>query len=88
MSSVGIKALKASLSRIVSRAADGETIVVTEHGRPVVLITPLPPGVRVLDALRSAGRVRWAGGKPAVAPLRVRHRHADLAAAIVEERGP
>jgi prevent-host-death family protein len=86
MSSVGIRDLKASLSRIVSRAASGETIVVTEHGHPVALLTPLPPGVRVLDRLRSAGRVRWAGGKPVVAPLRVRHPRPDLAAAIVEER--
>ena len=39
---VGIRELKAHLSDYVSRAANGETVVVTERGKPVALLTPLP----------------------------------------------
>ena len=37
---VGIRDLKAKLSEHVQRAADGETIVVTDRGRPVARLVP------------------------------------------------
>ena len=37
---VGIRELKARLSEYVKRAAGGEDIVVTDHGRPVVRLVP------------------------------------------------
>ena len=39
--SVGIRELKAKLSEYVSRAADGEQIVVTDRGRPVARLVGL-----------------------------------------------
>ena len=39
---VGIRDLKAHLSEFVGRAASGENIVVTDRGRPVAQLTPIP----------------------------------------------
>lgn len=42
MSEVGIRALKQNASAVVAQAAGGETVVITEHGRPVAQLTALP----------------------------------------------
>lgn len=42
MTGVGIRELKQNASAVVARAAAGETITITERGRPVAQITPLP----------------------------------------------
>lgn len=41
MSVVGIRALKQNASEVVARAAKGETIEITDRGRPVARIVPL-----------------------------------------------
>jgi prevent-host-death family protein len=43
MDTIGIRELKARLSELVERAADGETIVITERGRPKAELRPLSP---------------------------------------------
>jgi len=53
---VGIRALRADLSRFVKRVRDGEEIVVTDHGRAVARLLPLE-GERALDRLIRAGLV-------------------------------
>lgn len=42
MDSVGIRELKQNASAVVARAAAGETITITDRGRPVAQVTPLP----------------------------------------------
>ena len=42
MASVGIRDLKQNASAVVARAAAGERITITDRGRPVAQITPLP----------------------------------------------
>jgi prevent-host-death family protein len=56
MAEEGIRALKQNASKVVARAAAGEIITVTDRGRPVALLTPIPAGR--LDALVTAGRAR------------------------------
>jgi prevent-host-death family protein len=51
---VGIRELRAHLSRYVERVKDGEEIVVTEHGRPVARLVPLN-GERKIDRLIREG---------------------------------
>lgn len=51
---VGIRELRAHLSRYVERVKDGEEIVVTEHGRPVARIVPMN-GERKRDRLLREG---------------------------------
>lgn len=43
MTTVGIRELKARLSELVERAAEGDTIVITERGRPKAELGPLSP---------------------------------------------
>ena len=55
MGSVGIRELKQNASKVVARAAAGETVTITERGRPVAQLTPLPTSR--LDELIAAGLV-------------------------------
>jgi prevent-host-death family protein len=43
-STVGIRALQQHASAVVARAAAGERIVVTDRGRPMALLMPVPGG--------------------------------------------
>ena len=56
MAEVGIRALKQNASGVVARAVAGETITITDRGRPVGQLSPIPEAA--LDRLRAAGRVR------------------------------
>jgi prevent-host-death family protein len=58
MSEVGIRALKQNASAVVSEAAAGETVTITDRGRPVAQMTAIP--VSRLRALVDAGRARRA----------------------------
>lgn len=42
MSEVGIRALKQNASAVVASAAAGETVTITDRGRPVARLTPIP----------------------------------------------
>ncbi len=59
--------LKATLSKWLARVKAGEEVVVTERGRPIAKIVPLPKGGPVEDphllALARAGLVRMGSGK-------------------------
>lgn len=52
---VGVRELRQNLSVHLRRVARGETLEVTEHGRPVAMLAPLPQGESVLERLRAAG---------------------------------
>lgn len=56
MKELGIRALKQNASAVVADAAAGESITITDRGRPVARLIPLPSGR--LDALVAAGRAR------------------------------
>ena len=56
MSEVGIRSLKQNASAVVAHAAAGETITITDRGRPVAQLTPIPSSP--LQSLIAAGRGR------------------------------
>lgn len=56
MTEVGIRALKQNASAVVADAAAGETIIITDRGRPVAQMTPLPSSR--LQGLLESGRAR------------------------------
>lgn len=58
MKQVGIRALKQNASAVVAEAAGGEPVTITDRGRPVAQLVPLPTSC--LDALVSAGGARRA----------------------------
>ncbi len=61
MARVGIRELRQNASALIRRAVAGETIEVTEHGRPVARIVPLRGG-SVLDQMIAEGRATRARG--------------------------
>lgn len=61
MARVGVRELRQRASELLRRVEHGETIEVTDRGRPVALLTPLPEG-SALERLRSAGDVEPAAG--------------------------
>jgi prevent-host-death family protein len=42
MERIGVRELRQHASRYLARVADGETIEVTDRGRPIALLTPMP----------------------------------------------
>jgi prevent-host-death family protein len=61
MSSVGIRELRQRASELLRLVQAGETIEITDRGRPVALLTPLRQD-NALNRLRAAGEVSAAEG--------------------------
>lgn len=72
MSTVGIRALKQNASAVIAEAVAGETVTITDRGRPVAQLAPLP--ISPLQRLRASGATR--------APLR------DIRSLPAPEPGP
>lgn len=56
MATVGIRELRQRASELLRRVEAGETIEVTDRGRPVAVLAPVPDK-RPLDMLRATGDV-------------------------------
>ncbi len=56
MAEVGIRALKQNASAVVADAASGAVVTITDRGRPVAQLTPLPASP--LQGLLVSGRAR------------------------------
>ncbi|MBI4822179.1 MAG: type II toxin-antitoxin system prevent-host-death family antitoxin [Deltaproteobacteria bacterium] len=54
MASVGVRELRQSASELLRRVEAGETIEVTDRGRPVALLTPVSTAIG-LELLRQTG---------------------------------
>ncbi len=67
MPEVGIRALKQNASAVVAEAASGETVTITDRGRPVARMTTIPKSR--LRALIDSGRARPARRDPATLPV-------------------
>lgn len=66
METVGVRELKAHLSRHLKRVRAGARLIVTERGRAVAALSPVEPAVDLDWAHRlvAEGRAQWGGGKP------------------------
>jgi prevent-host-death family protein len=67
MASVGVRELRQRASELLRRVEAGETIEVTDRGRPVALLTPVPDA-GPLERLRAAGDVTAASADPGDMP--------------------
>jgi prevent-host-death family protein len=56
MTTVGVRELRQRASELLRRVEAGETIEVTDRGRPVAVLAPLPDA-GPLEQLRAAGEV-------------------------------
>lgn len=82
---VAVRELKAKLSAYLQRAAAGETITVTDRGRPVAVLGP-PLGTVDLSAAIDAGWVTPATST-GLAPVRRHEGSTTVLQALAEDRG-
>ena len=66
MDTIGIRELKAHLSRHLKRVRSGARLMVTDRGRSIATISPVeaPADVDWAHRLVAEGRAHWSGGKP------------------------
>jgi prevent-host-death family protein len=89
MTAVGVRELKARLSHYLRLVRGGETVFITEHGRPVGRIVPFHATVeeRLADLI-AAGSVAWSGQplRP-IEPVARIDGSPTIADLLVEDRG-
>lgn len=83
---VGIRELRAGLSRYVERVKQGEEIVVTEHGKPVARLVPMN-GERKIDRLIREGVVIPARSRTGWRPERLIPVEGSVSEIVIEQRG-
>ena len=85
---IGVRALKAELSRYLKHVEAGGSVTVTDRGQPIATIVPIArPSIP--DWLReplAGGQVSWGGGKPAGLTPRVRARGKAASRMVLEDR--
>ena len=62
MTRVGIRELRQRASELLRLVEQGETIEITDRGRPVAMLAPLPDG-SPLEQLRRAGEIEASTGE-------------------------
>ncbi|MGI8686021.1 MAG: type II toxin-antitoxin system Phd/YefM family antitoxin [Acidimicrobiales bacterium] len=82
MTRVGVRELRQRASELLRLVEQGETIEITDRGRPVALLTPLPDG-SVFDRLRATGEVEEAIGDIEDLPLPLPSRGKELPSAAL-----
>ncbi len=61
---VGVRDLKARLSEYLRAVKTGQTVIITEHGRPIGRLTSVEQPLETrLKALQDAGMIAWNGQK-------------------------
>ena len=88
MESVGIRDLKAHLSRHLKRVRAGVRLAVTERGRTIATISPVdtPRNVDWAHQLVAEGHAQWNGSKPAGAAHPPKMTRKTAAAIVLEDR--
>jgi len=64
---VGVRELRNGLSEYLTRVKKGERIEVTQRGKAIALLLPLPTADQTMSALLELvleGSISWSGGKP------------------------
>jgi prevent-host-death family protein len=82
---VGVRELRQNLSVHLDRVKEGHTLTVTEHGRAVAELRPLPPESDQLARLIADGRVRPPRRSPPALPRPLRLTLDRPVSALLEE---
>jgi prevent-host-death family protein len=91
MTSVGVRELRQRASELLRLVEQGEVIEITDRGRPVARLTPLPTGTP-LDQMWASGEIEPASGDiddlpdPVILPDGVETPSAALARLRIQER--
>jgi prevent-host-death family protein len=85
---VGTRELKAKLSEFLRRVKRGETILVTEHGKPIGQIVPVKASLEErLQAMVAAGLAEWNGQKlKPYKPLAINRGKRQVSDLVIEDR--
>ena len=88
MESVGVRELKAQLSRYLRKVKSGERIIVTDRKEKVAVISPLgrESDEEKILALIQRGSAYWSGGRPRGMSSRIVSKGKKVSEAVVEER--
>jgi prevent-host-death family protein len=86
--SVGVRELKARLSEYLRAVKDGQTVVITEHGKEVARLSPVAQSLdERLQALVTAGLAEWSGKSLPPVPHKPRVRgKKTVADMLIEDR--
>jgi len=83
---VGVRELKQNASAVLRRVLAGESVEITQRGRPVAMIVPLPREEDVVDRLVAQGLATRARGDLTELPPPIKLRPgAKLPSEILEE---
>jgi prevent-host-death family protein len=85
MERVGIRALQQHASAVLRRVAAGEQLEVTDRGRPLALLVPLPQG-DALERLELARRLRRAARPDLPDPLPIAAGEVPLSDVLSRQR--
>jgi prevent-host-death family protein len=83
---VGVRELKSRLSEYLRRVKAGETVIITERGRPIGRIVPEPQTLEEkMQRLIDAGLAEWNGERPEITEPTVVNKSGILVSDIVVE---
>lgn len=82
MTRVGVRELRQRASELLRLVEGGETIEITDRGRPVAILSPMPEG-SPLERLRASGELEPATGTLDDLPAPLPSRGAELPSAVL-----
>jgi len=82
MTSVGIRELRQRASELLRLVEGGETIEITDRGRPVALLSPLPEA-NPLERLRATGEIERSSVDLDELPPPLKPRSAELPSEVL-----
>lgn len=86
MERVGVRELRQNASAVLRRVISGEAVEVTERGRPVAMIVPLPEPDDLVDRLVAQGLAKPAKGNLSDLPPPLKPRRGSkLPSEVLEE---
>jgi prevent-host-death family protein len=87
MESIGVRELNQNTSQVLARVSGGETVEITDRGRPIARLVPVDGDRTVLARLVASGRAAApTSSGPVPLPPKLGDDSVDVAAALAEMR--
>ena len=87
MERIGVRELNQNTSQVLARVSNGETVEITDRGRPIARLVPVGDDRSTLAELVASGRaVPPTGANPVPLPPELGDESVDVAAALAELR--
>jgi len=86
METVGIRELKANLSKYVAQMRKGKRFIITDRGEEIGELTPISAERRLLKDMVKQGLAKWDGGKPKGSRPRIKIKGKPMSDTVLEDR--